>query len=84
MNPATRLTRRHFVAQSAGAAAAFAVLASPKRAMAAPSSKVVIGVMGLGGRGFILAQAFAQRPDADIAYVCDVDTRKFARTRDAV
>jgi predicted dehydrogenase len=40
--------------------------------------------MGLGGRGSYLAQAFAQRPDTNIAYICDVDTRKFARTRDAV
>ena len=84
MKPKTPLTRRQFVAQSAGAAATFAILSSPKRAAAAPNSKVVIGIMGLGGRGSYLAQAFASRPDTDIAYICDADTRKFARTRDAV
>ena len=83
MNASEPLTRREFVAASAGATA-FAVLSSTKTQAASPSSKVVIGVMGLGGRGTYLAQAFASRPDAEIAYICDVDTRKFARARDAV
>lgn len=76
------LSRRDFVAQAAGATAAF-VLTSPK-ARAAASEKVVIGVMGLGGRGTTLATQFASRPDVEIAYICDVDTRRFARARDAI
>lgn len=83
MNTSASLTRRQFVATSAGAAA-FTVLSSPKARAAAPSNKVVIGVMGLGGRGAYLAQAFASRPDTEIAYICDVDTRRFARARDAI
>ncbi|MCP4454032.1 MAG: Gfo/Idh/MocA family oxidoreductase, partial [Planctomycetes bacterium] len=46
--------------------------------------KVVMGVMGLGGRGTYLAEQFAQRPDVEIAYLCDVNTRRFARVREAV
>jgi len=50
----------------------------------AANEKVIIGVMGLGGRGTYLAEKFAQRPDAEIAYLCDPNTRRFARAREAV
>jgi predicted dehydrogenase len=40
--------------------------------------------MGLGGRGTYLAQCFAKRPDAEIAYLCDPDSRRFARARKVV
>jgi predicted dehydrogenase len=84
MKASPHLTRRQFVAQSAGASVAFSILASSARGAAAPSAKVTIGIMGLGGRGSYLAQAFANRPDTNIAYICDADTRRFAKTRDAV
>jgi predicted dehydrogenase len=83
MNTAPAFTRRQFVARSGAAAASLAVL-SPRARAASPANKVVIGVMGLGGRGSYLAQAFANRPDTAIAYICDADSRRFARTRDAV
>ncbi|MDO8540598.1 MAG: Gfo/Idh/MocA family oxidoreductase [Opitutaceae bacterium] len=84
MKPPPSLTRRQFVAQSAGAAAAFTLLSPARSHAASPANKIVVGVMGLGGRGSYLAHAFANRPDTDVAYICDVDTRKFSRTRDAV
>jgi predicted dehydrogenase len=40
--------------------------------------------MGLGGRGTYLAESFAMRPDVEIAYLCDANTRRFARAREAV
>jgi len=40
--------------------------------------------MGLGGRGTYLAEKFAQRPDVEIAYLCDPNTRRFARAREVV
>ena len=46
---------------------------------AASSDQVVVGVMGVGGRGTFLTQEFASRPDVEIAYVCDVDRRKFPK-----
>jgi predicted dehydrogenase len=80
-SPGYSITRRQFVRTSAGALAGLAVLA-PKRSLAAVSNdKVVIGVMGLGGRGAWLTEQFANRKDTEIAYLCDVDTRLFARTR---
>ena len=48
---------------------------SSSRAVSA-SDKVVIGVMGVGGRGTFLAKLFASRPDVEVAYVCDVDSNK--------
>lgn len=78
------ITRRRFVWNSAGALVALAALPkSPSRAAAA-GNKVVIAVMGLGGRGTFLATSFASRDDVEIAYLCDPDTRRFARARAAV
>ncbi|MHC4594568.1 MAG: Gfo/Idh/MocA family protein, partial [Planctomycetota bacterium] len=76
------LNRREFMKGSIGAAATFAAL-SQRKAYAA-NNKVVMGVMGLGGRGTFLAEKFAQRPDTEIAYLCDANTRRFARAREAV
>jgi len=76
------LNRREFMRSTVGAAAAFAV-ASPRKVRGA-NDKIIIGVMGLGGRGTYLAESFAQRPDAEIAYLCDADTRRYARAREAV
>jgi len=76
------LNRREFITGSIGAATTFAMF-SPTKSCAA-NNKVVMGVMGLGGRGTYLAERFAQRPDVEIAYLSDVDTRRFARAREAV
>jgi len=76
------LNRREFVAGSIGAAASLAGLTSGRTYGA--NEKVIFGVMGLGGRGTYLAEQFAQRPDVEIAYLCDANTRRFARVREAV
>jgi len=76
------LNRREFVKGSLGTLATLTVL--PKSRSFAANDKVIIGVMGLGGRGTYLAEKFASRPDAEVAYLCDADTRRFARARSAV
>jgi predicted dehydrogenase len=76
------LNRREFVKGSLGTLAALTVL--PKSRSFAANEKVIIGVMGLGGRGTYLAERFAARPDAEVAYLCDPDTRRFARARNVV
>ena len=68
------ITRRAFVKTSLAASAAFSVL--PGGRAASPNEKVIIGVMGSGGRGSYLAQAFAKRKDAEIAWLCDPDSRR--------
>lgn len=77
-----RVNRRDFVKSSIGAAATLTMLS--KRKSFAANDKVIIGVMGLGGRGTYLAEKFASRSDAEVAYLCDADTRRFARARNAV
>ena len=76
------LNRREFVKGSLSTAAALTIL--PIRKSYAANEKVIIGVMGLGGRGTYLAERFAGRSDAEVAYLCDVDTRRFARARNVV
>jgi len=48
----------------------------PRKVLGA-NDKVVVGIMGIKGRGGYLAERFASRPDVEIAYLCDVDTRLF-------
>ena len=76
------LNRREFMKGTVGAAASLSVL-SQSRARGA-GEKVIMGVMGLGGRGTYLAEKFAERPDVEIAYLSDPNTRRFARAREAV
>lgn len=76
------LNRREFVKGSLGMLVASTVL--PERKSFAANEKVIIGVMGLGGRGTYLAERFASRPDAEVAYLCDADTRRFGRARNVV
>ncbi len=68
------ITRRGFVKASVAAPAVLSALAGARAA--SPNEKVLIGVMGLGGRGSYLAQAFAKRKDTEIVWLCDADSRR--------
>ncbi|MEZ6104688.1 MAG: Gfo/Idh/MocA family oxidoreductase [Pirellulaceae bacterium] len=75
----SRMPRRTFISSSiAGAGVA---LASPwlGRARASANESIVVGVMGVNGRGSSLARSFAQRPNCEVAYVCDVDSRAIGK-----
>ena len=67
-----RPSRRHFLM---GSMAVAAVGRAAGRAVAA-SEKVVLGHMGLGGRGSDLLRGFARRPDVEVAYLADIDPRR--------
>jgi len=73
----SRHSRRTFVRAAAGA-----LLAAPvpfRLAAAGPGSaqsKLVLALMGAGGRGSNLIRGFLERPDIDVAYVCDIDSRR--------
>ena len=71
------INRRNFLK---GSVAAAAVSALPARKSVAAGDKIVIGIMGVAGRGTKLAEYFVQRDDIEIAYICDVDTRRYAWT----
>jgi predicted dehydrogenase len=75
------LNRRQFMK---GSIASAAIAAFPQTKARGANEKVIMGVMGLGGRGTYLAETFAERPDVEIAYLSDPNTRRFARAREAV
>ena len=76
------LNRREFMKKSASTTAAVAVLGQARASSA--NDKVIVGVMGTGGRGTALTKLFAERKDVQIAYVCDVDSRRSANARKVV
>lgn len=73
------ISRRRFLDRSIKGGLSAAMGAAGVRAASkavAPSDKVVVGVMGVGGRGTQLTTFFADRPDVEIAYVCDVNGQR--------
>jgi len=73
-----QVNRRGFLKTSvrAAVAAGTGTLVAGRRVLGA-NERVVVGVMGIRGRGKELAQWFAEREDVDVAYLADVDTRLF-------
>lgn len=78
MAPAS--SRRRFLKSSA----LLAVGAAAARLHAEPSRRVVLGVMGVNGRGTSLARGFARLQGVEVGYVCDVDERAVASCAKAV
>ena len=77
-----RINRRQFLDNSkqaavgvAAGAAVFSSTASGK--VVWPNDKIVIGAVGVRGRGHLLAMGFALRDDCEIAYMADCDERNF-------
>jgi len=65
------LNRRDFLSRSAGSAA---VLAAPAIARArGANDRVVLGLIGCGGRGGSVARGFAAEQNVDFKYVCEVN-----------
>jgi predicted dehydrogenase len=85
------ITRRQFV-QGAATGATLAALGSLSEATAqqqdakaatakaSANDTLVVGVMGVNGRGNSLARSFAARKDVAVAYICDVDERAVGKT----
>jgi len=76
------ISRRGFLDRSIKTGLGAAMSAAAVRPVAkavAPSDKVVVGVMGVGGRGTQLTGFFASRPDVEIAYICDVNAKRLPR-----
>lgn len=79
-------SRRAFLKQSALSTAALAATQVSRTARAAdsPGESVVLGVIGVRGRGGALADGFATIGGARIAYICDVDSRAVDKVVSAV
>src|SRR5262245_16786771 len=66
--------RRKFMEQSAAAAIATTALTSTEaQAARSASGKLVVALIGCGGRGTHDATRFQATPNVELAYVCDVD-----------
>jgi len=75
------LSRRRFVGASAGLAGGLVFGLNPRAQ--GSNERVRLAIVGLGGRGITLAQMFARRPDIEIAWLCDPDSRRWARSVNA-
>ena len=74
----SKFNRREFLDRSAtagvGLAAAGAIATSTQKAKAVSANdKIVLGIIGVRGRGSSLGPAFAARDDCEVAYLADVD-----------
>ena len=74
-------SRRDFVKTAAVAAAGFMIV--PRHVLGgpgfiAPSDKLLIAGVGVGGKGQSDLTGFARNPKAEIAFLCDVDDRRAA------
>ena len=67
------ITRREFLESSAGTTLAAGIASTcPSRVLGA-NDRIVVGLMGAGGRGTQLLEWFAARPDVEVAYIADPD-----------
>lgn len=73
-------SRRDFLKGASAAGAGLTVLGGATAGRAAPpSEKVIVGIMGVNGRGRDLAVGMAASGGAEIAYLCDVDERAIGK-----
>ncbi len=73
--------RRTFLKQTAGAAGfwvAGSALAQSARPVSA-NEKLVVGLMGLGIRGPMVAEDMARAGTVEFAYACDCDSNRYER-----
>jgi len=76
-----RSTRRMFLKVSGATSASVLTATQYARALGA-GNRIVVGIIGCGGRGSGLARAFAEI--AEVAYVCDPDRERCERVQAAV
>ncbi|MGB2866475.1 MAG: Gfo/Idh/MocA family oxidoreductase [Sedimentisphaerales bacterium] len=76
------MNRRRFLKGSIGAATSLTVL--PAGRSSAAQNKVVLGIMGVGGRGRALLTSLVKRSDIKIKYICDADTRSYGPAAEIV
>lgn len=65
--------RRDFIKQSTLAGAGILLAPSVFSLGKSQNEKVIVGVVGTNSRGHYLARMFAQLPNVEVGYICDVD-----------
>jgi len=90
MSQGKRLSRRSFLKTAVGAGAGAALFhIVPASALGrgrrpAPSNRIVMGCIGVGGQGTSNMHAFLGQPDTEIVAVCDVDKNHAASAKSEV
>lgn len=80
----TQSTRRTFLKRSGlGVGSATLALAGASANVLGANQRILVGVIGCGGRGGGLAGAFADLADAKVTYVCDPDSERAGQTKQA-
>ncbi len=72
--------RRDFIKQSTLAGAGILLAPSVFSLGKSQIEKVVVGVVGTNSRGHYLARMFAQLPNVEVGYICDVDQHVLDKT----
>jgi predicted dehydrogenase len=78
------MDRRNFIKNTALTTTGVTILNFPIFGRNAPSNKVVVGVMGVNGRGNYLAKSFSSLPNVEVGYICDVEDNAIKKGLDAV
>ncbi|MBI4659359.1 MAG: Gfo/Idh/MocA family oxidoreductase [Verrucomicrobia bacterium] len=82
------IDRRQFLITSLWSAAAVTTSTRVSRAepvpKAPPNERLQVGCIGVGGRANYLVHAFAGLKEADVATICDIDSRRLASAENSV
>ncbi len=78
------MNRRNFIKNTSLATAGITILNFPVFGKNAPSNKVIVAVMGVNSRGAYLAKSYAQLPNVEVAYICDVEEKAIANGFEAL
>ena len=83
------VNRRQFVRNSLGTAASVAAgslvgQGAPAVHAGSPANRVVLALVGAGGRGMDVIQQMVRLPDVSVKYVCDPDTARAHAAADAL
>jgi predicted dehydrogenase len=75
------MTRRDFLKRTSILTGGLAAVGTAPSVQAAesPNKKVVVAIIGCNGRGMAHIAAYLSLPNAEIAYICDVDSRAVAK-----
>ena len=77
------LNRRHFLGAAAAAGVGMSLNAAGN-AFGANEKKLVVGIMGTGGRGTDHAKSFAKLANVEVAYTCDADSNRAGKAAEEV
>lgn len=79
------IDRRDFIRMtSVGGLGAFAASRGVSHTRGSPNEKVVVAVLGVNGRGVVLAQNFAKIANSEVSHICDVDSRVVGKAMERV